>query len=100
MKDELEQLMSAATGRADYAGVRHVASNVERITTRNGAVDEVDRSESAGPGARVRVGGGWGFAARRDATRAGLEVARQRAIGVPAAQPSSPRSPLADEPPA
>ena len=55
MKDELEQLMSAATGRADYAEARHVASNVERITTRNGAVDEVDRSESAGAGKEPRV---------------------------------------------
>src|SRR4051812_2680308 len=100
MKDELEQLMSGATGRADYAEVRHVASNVERITTRNGAVDEVDRSESAGAGVRVRVGGAWGFAATRDTRRAGLEGTLQRALDVAAAQPRSPRTPLAYEPPA
>jgi TldD protein len=100
MKDQLEDLMSAATGRADYAEVRHVATHAEHIGTRNGAVNEVERSESEGAGVRVRVGGAWGFAATRDTTRAGLEQALQRAIDVAAAQPRAPKTPLAPEPPA
>ncbi|MEA2467076.1 MAG: TldD protein, partial [Thermoleophilaceae bacterium] len=100
MKDELEDLMGAATARADYADVRHVATNLEQISTRNGAVDEVERSESEGVGVRVRVGGAWGFAATRDTSRAGLDAALTRALAVAAAQPRAPKTPLAPEPPA
>jgi TldD protein len=100
MRDELEHLMGAATARADYADARHVATNSERIATRNGAVDEVERSESEGVGVRVRVGGAWGFAATRDTSRAGLEAALARALAVADAQPRAPRCPLAPEPPA
>jgi TldD protein len=100
MKDELEDLMGAATARADYAEARHVAGVSERISTRNGAVDEVDRAESEGVGVRVRVGGAWGFAATRDTSRAGLETALERALAVAAAQPRAPKTPLAPEPPA
>ncbi|MEA2431743.1 MAG: TldD protein, partial [Thermoleophilaceae bacterium] len=100
MKDELEDLMGAATARADYADVRHVATNLERISTRNGAVDEVERSESEGVGVRVRVGGAWGFAATRDTTKAGAEGALAQALAIARAQPSAEATPLAPEPPA
>jgi TldD protein len=100
MRDELEDLMGAAAGRADYADVRHVATNSERISTRNGAVNEVERSESEGAGVRVRSGGAWGFAATRDTTRAGLDKALQRALDVAAAAPRAPKTRLAPEPPA
>jgi TldD protein len=100
MKDDLEDLMGAAGARADYADVRHVATQTEQISTRNGAVDEVESSESAGVGVRVRVGGAWGFAATRDTSRTGLEAALERALDVAAAQPRAPKTPLAPEPPA
>jgi TldD protein len=100
MKDELESLMAAAARRADYADVRHVRTRQESISTRNGAVDDVDGAESEGVGIRVRVGGAWGFAATRDIGKTGLEAALSRALGVAAAQPRAPRTPLAPEPPA
>ena len=100
MKDELESLMAAAATRADYADVRHVRARQESISTRNGAVDEVEGAESEGAGVRVRVGGAWGFAATRDIGKAGLEAALARALAVAAAQPRAPRTPLAPEPPA
>jgi TldD protein len=100
MKDLLEDLMGAAAGRADYADARHVHTRQESISTRNGAVDEVDGSETEGAGIRVRVGGAWGFAATRDIGKAGLEEALSRALAVAAAQPRAPRTPLAPEPPA
>jgi TldD protein len=100
MKDLLEDLMGAALGHADYAEVRHVHTRTEEIATRNGAVDEVDGAEAAGAGVRVRVGGAWGFAATRDLSRPGLDAALARALAVAAAQPRTPVTPLAPEPPA
>src|SRR5436305_2790455 len=100
MKDVLEDLMAAAPGRADYAEVRHVRTRIEEIATRNGAVDEVEGSESEGAGVRARVGGAWGFAPTRDLSRAGLEAALARAVAGAAAQPAAPLTPLAPEPPA
>jgi TldD protein len=96
----LQELMGAAGARADYAEARHVHTRSESISTRNGAVDEVDGSESEGVGVRARVGGAWGFAATRDMSRAGLETALERAIAVAAAQPATPGAPLVAEPPA
>jgi TldD protein len=92
--------MGAAGARADYADVRHVHTRHESISTRNGAVDEVEGAESEGAGVRVRVGGAWGFAATREVTRPALEAALERAIKVAAAQPRAPGTPLAPEPPA
>ena len=40
---------------------------------------------------RVRVGGGWGFAATRDVSRAGAEAALRRALAIAEAQPAAPR---------
>src|SRR3954464_6419466 len=98
MKDLLEDLMGAAAGRADYADARHVHTRQESISTRNGAVDAVEGSETEGAGIRVRVGGAWGFAATRDLGKAGLEEALSRALAVAAAQPRVPVTPLAPEP--
>jgi TldD protein len=100
MRDTLEELMSAATARADYAEARHVATRAETIATRNGVADDVDGSESEGVGVRVRVGGAWGFAGTRDTSRPGLDAALERALAVAAAQPRTPAAPLAPEPPA
>jgi TldD protein len=98
MKDLLEELMDTAAERADYADARYVRSRGEELTTRNGAVDEVETSESEGVGVRVRVGGAWGFAATRELDRAALERALDQALAIASAQPRAPATPLAPEP--
>jgi TldD protein len=100
MKDTLQNLMGAATARADYAEARHVHTRAESISTRNGVADDVDGSEAEGVGVRVRVGGAWGFAGTRDLSRKGLDAALDRALATAAAQPRAPKTPLAPEPPA
>lgn len=100
MKALLEELIDSASGRADYADARHVRSRAESLATRNGAVNEVESSESEGIGVRVRVGGAWGFAATRELDRDGAERALEQALAIAAAQPSAPPTPLAPEPPA
>ena len=92
--------MDAAARRAEYADARLVRTRVERLSTRNGALDQLDSDESEGIGVRVRVGGAWGFAAARGADKAGAEAALERALAVAAAQPASAGAPLAPEPPA
>ena len=98
MRELLEELMDTASARADYADVRHVRSRAEALSTRNGAVDEMDSTESDGVGVRVRVGGAWGFAATRDLDRSGLERALIQALAIAEAQPRAPSTPLAPEP--
>ena len=49
---------------------------------------------------RVRVGGGWGFAATRDVTRAGAQAALARALAVAESQPATAATPLAPVTPA
>ena len=69
--DLLRDLMGKAAGRCAYAEARHV--DVARRGARRsatGAVDDVDTTEAEGIGVRVRVGGGWGFAATRDVSAA------------------------------
>ena len=92
--------MDAAAERCDYADARIVHSHEESISTRNGHVDELDRHEAHGAGIRVRYGGGWGFVATRELTRAGLEAALARALEVAEAQPGAAATPLTAEPPA
>ncbi|HLL87365.1 MAG TPA: TldD/PmbA family protein [Thermoleophilaceae bacterium] len=100
MRDLLSGLMDAAALRCDYADVRHVRSLSESIATRNGRVDEVERHDVEGVGVRVRRGAGWGFAATRELTQAGLEEALARALALAESQPSAPARPLAGESPA
>ena len=98
MKELLANLMDAAASRSDYADARLVRSRAERLSTRNGEVDEVEQHESAGIGVRVRCGGGWGFAATRRLDRTGAERALERALEVAAAQPAVPPLPRTSEP--
>src|SRR3954452_8860267 len=92
--------MDSASARADYADVRHVHSRAESLSTRNGAVEETESSESEGVGVRVRVGGAWGFAATRELDRSALARTLEQALAIAAAQPRAPETPLAPEPPA
>jgi TldD protein len=101
VRDLLANLIDAARARAGYADARFVRSRVERLSTRNGALDQLDSEDSEGIGVRVRVGGAWGFAAVRGTDRRDAETALERALAVAEAQPAVPDPvPLAPEPPA
>jgi TldD protein len=91
--------MDAAGRRAEYADARFVRTQSERLSTRNGVVDQVESDDSEGIGVRVRVGGSWGFAAVRGTEKAAAEAALERALAVAAAQPQSSGTALAEEPP-
>ncbi|HKP21858.1 MAG TPA: DNA gyrase modulator, partial [Thermoleophilaceae bacterium] len=91
--------MDSARARAGYADARFVRSRVERLSTRNGRLDQLDSQESEGIGIRVRVRGAWGFAAVRGTDRADAEVALARALAIAEAQPAvRGATPLAPEP--
>jgi TldD protein len=94
------ELMAAAEGRCTYAEARFVEHREEALSVRAGEVDDFVSSESDGIGVRVRVGGGWGFAATRDLTTAGGEAALARALAIAEAQPAGPATPLAPVEPA
>jgi TldD protein len=100
VKELLQDLMDSAGRRAEYADARFVRTHNERLSTRNGALDQLDADESEGVGVRVRVGGAWGFAASRGADRRDAERALERALAVAAAQPAANGAALAPEPPA
>ena len=92
--------MDTAERRAEYADARFVRTQCERLSTRNGEVDQVESDDSEGIGVRVRVGGSWGFAAVRGTEKAAAEAALERALAVAAVQPRSRGVALAPEPPA
>jgi len=92
--DLLTDLMGKAEGRCAYAEARHVDRREETLAVRSGQVDDFAAGESNGIGVRVRVGGGWGFAATRDVTPAGAEAALARALAIAEAQPAGPATPL------
>jgi TldD protein len=98
--DLLTELMGKAEGRCAYAEARHVESRDEGLSVRAGEVDDFATSGSTGIGVRVRVGGGWGFAATRDVSAAGAEAALAAALGIAEAQPAGPATPLAPVEPA
>jgi TldD protein len=98
VRELLEDLMDAAARRAEYADARFVSTRLERLSTRNGALDQLDSDESEGIGVRVRVGGSWGFAATAGTAKEDAEAALERALAVAAAQPPAVGAPLAPEP--
>jgi TldD protein len=100
VRELLQDLMDAAARRADYGDARFVRTRVERLATRNGALDQLDSHESEGIGVRVRIGGSWGFAATGGTGKADAQAALERALAVAAAQPGNGGAPLAPEPPA
>ena len=96
----LTDAIAAAPVRCSYAEARHVATDDESILVRNGHVAQVDSDSTAGIGVRVRVGGGWGFAATREVTATGVRDALARALTIAESQPTAPAGPLAPVPPA
>jgi TldD protein len=98
--DLLTDLMAKAQGRCAYAEARVVESRDESLAVRSGEVDDFTTTEAEGIGVRVRVGGGWGFAATRDVSAAGGEAALRAALAIAEAQPAGPATPLAPVEPA
>ena len=100
MLEALTELMAAATGRCAYADARRVVRSTRRLIARNGRVEQVETTETDGIGVRTLVGGGWGFAATNDLSKAGAERALARALAIAAAQPAAPAAALASVAPA
>ncbi|MEA2231896.1 MAG: TldD protein [Solirubrobacteraceae bacterium] len=96
----LTELMARAPARCTYAEARHVTTDQEDLLVRNGRVEQIDSESADGIGVRVRAGGGWGFAATRDTTNAGMERALTRALAIAESQPATLVGPLAPVPPA
>jgi len=99
--DVLTGICDDAAARGIHAEARHVETREESLAVRNGEVAEAGAIVCGGIGVRVRVGGGWGFAATREATRDGARAALARAIAVAQAQPvgvAGPFAPLAHAP--
>jgi len=73
-----------------------VASTAEHLRVSGGTVEAVECTAQEGVGIRVAVPGhGFGFAATRDATKIGLELALARAVAIARALPAAPpRAPL------
>jgi TldD protein len=84
----------ALAAGARYADARVVVVGSETIQVRNGQVESIDRSETAGVGVRVLIGSSWGFYATADPTVAAAGAAGARAAAVARASALVPGEPL------
>lgn len=75
-------LDAAVAAGAEHADVRVVERREQHVATRNGQVDTVDDSETAGIGVRVLVDGAWGFASTHRLDGEGARDAALRAVGL------------------
>jgi TldD protein len=76
----LRAVDAAAGAGASYADARVVERRAQHVATRNGNVETVDDSESAGIGVRVLVDGAWGFACANRLSQSGARDAALRAV--------------------
>ena len=75
--------VSAALGSgATYADARVVIRREQAVSGRNGAVEGLRETESAGIGVRALVGSSWGFFATEDLTPEGARSAGRRAAAI------------------
>jgi TldD protein len=79
---------------ARYADARVVVVGSETIQVRNGQVESIDRSETAGVGVRALIGSSWGFSAAADLTDVAAGAAGARAAAVARASALVPGEPL------
>src|SRR5262249_5601520 len=80
VRDICSAAVDTATGAgAEYADARAVVRRSQRISTKNGRVDQLTDTESDGIGVRVLVNGAWGFACDRRLTAEGARDAALRA---------------------
>src|SRR5258707_11461667 len=83
MKTAARLALDAASVRGvTYADARVVSIRNRSVTTKIGRFGHASESESLGIGVRVIAGGGWGFAASADLSRAAVEGAAARAIEI------------------
>jgi TldD protein len=87
LEDELEQLISRALDQAQshgaqYTDVRIVNHQTETISVKDGIVEELASSETAGMGVRVLVDGAWGFASSRMLTGSEVDLIVRQAIEI------------------
>ena len=84
---DLKLLMQAALdqaqqGGARYADVRVVRLQTQNLLVKNGIVESIRSSESAGFGVRVLVEDGWGFASSHSLSAAEVEHAAALALEI------------------
>ena len=75
-------LDSARSRGAQYADLRIVRNQEERIVVRNGVVETLSSDESVGLGIRALFDGSWGFASTRDLTVAAADRAAGQAVQI------------------
>ena len=79
MTEKLERLFSTVMPRDGFCSLRYVKEQEEALSVRQNVAEPVGRSEDVGVMITRIVGGGLGYAATSDLTRAGLERAVERA---------------------
>jgi len=84
----------ALAAGASYADARVVATRTEKIEVLNRQLQEVDRADTIGVGARALIGSSWGFFATADLTTAAAREAGARAAAIAAASSRVPGPPL------
>ena len=67
---------------AEYADIRLVSNQEQRIVVRNGVVETMTADESVGLGIRALYDGAWGFASTRDLTNAASDAAAGEAVQI------------------
>ncbi len=95
MKDLLKIALDEAQRLgADYADARYMKRQHEPITTKNGAVQSIARTEDSGVGVRVLVKGGWGFCSSSVMTPEELRRCAAEAVKIARASASVQRDPI------
>src|SRR5438876_5662210 len=99
--DELlaRALETARLKGARYADARLVSTQEQGMAVKNGAVDGMTSSESAGIGVRVLVGQAWGFASSREMTAAEMDRVAGLAVQIAQASALAPGGPVDLGPP-
>jgi TldD protein len=83
MRESVERALNAAqVYGAAYAEARALRSEQETVSTRNGVVRGVQRSDSSGMGVRVIADGAWGFASTSDSSSDAVERAARQAVDI------------------
>jgi TldD protein len=83
MKELIGHILDVARmKKADYADLRIVRRRSEEIEVKNGTVEALTDDEEMGFGIRVLVRGAWGFAASSRLTKAEMESALRKALGI------------------
>jgi len=99
--DELlaRALETARLKGARYADARLVSTQEQGLGVKNGAVDGLTSSESAGIGVRVLVGQAWGFASSRELAASEVDRVAELAVQTALASALAPGAPVDLGPP-